>query len=404
MSPIHRDKGRNALLGLRAGYPLSLRKCPRLVPFALGLVLLGLVLLVSALSGCGPSSQDLAAVDYAPLPAYDWKVSTPEAQGLDPLLAARLYYNARQVETIHSLLVVKDGYLVAEDYFNGGSIGQKDRLQSVTKSFTSALVGLALEKGYLSSLDQKMIDFFPELADQITDPRKNEVTIRQMLEMRAGYPWEESTKELFEMLYGGFRPSLLVDVPLVHDPGTEFEYSNLTAHLLGVIVARATGTDLLSFAEDNLFTPLGIGAGEWIKDWEGYYNGHADLHLTPRDMAKFGLLYLNDGQREGNQIAPAAWVHDSLQTYSDDAWDYKVGDNFTDMGYGYQWWSARAGEHRFNFAWGHGGQQIAVVDDLDMVVVVTADPLVGQHGGGPWGHEKANLNLVGDFISTLPIE
>jgi CubicO group peptidase (beta-lactamase class C family) len=352
--------------------------------------------------GCSPQSEQLEAVEYAPRPGDDWKVSTPAEQGLDPMLAAKLYHNAAKVETLHALLVVKNGYLIAEGYFNGGAIDQKTRLQSVTKSYTSALVGIALDQGYLLSVDQKMMDFFPELAARITDPRKNQITIREMLQMRAGYPWEESTAKLFQMLYHGFRPSLLADVALVRDPGTDFEYSNLTSHLLGIIVARATGTDLKSFAEEHLFSVLKVEAGDWIQDWEGYYNGHADLHFTARDMAKFGLLYLNDGEYEGKQIVPADWVHDSLLTYSEHAWNYRVGRNFTDMGYGYQWWSARAGNHRFNLAWGHGGQQIVLVDELNMVIVVKADPLFGQHGGGPWKHEKANLNLVGNFISSLP--
>ncbi len=356
------------------------------------------------LTGSGPSIEDLLAVDYTPLPGDDWQVSTPEAQGLDPLPVAEMYYRAAQLETIYSLLVIKNGYLIAEDYFKAGSIDKKDRLQSVTKSYTSALVGIALEQGYLASVDQKMMDFFPELADQISDPRKNRITIREMLQMRAGYPWEESTAELFELLYTGFRPSTLVDVPLVRDPGSGVEYSNLTSHLLGIIVARATGTDLRSFAEEYLFSPLNVEAGEWIQDWEGYYNGHADLHLSARDMAKFGLLYLNKGEFQGKQVLSAQWVHDSLETYSDDAWPYRVGRNFNDIGYGYQWWSVRAGDHHYNLAWGHGGQQIALLDELNMVIVVTADPLVGQHGGGPWELEKANLNLVADFIAALPSE
>jgi CubicO group peptidase (beta-lactamase class C family) len=369
------------------------------------LLIITIVLLVmSTLASCGPSIEDLLAVNYTPLPGDDWEVSTPEAQGLDPLLMAEMYYHTAELETIYSLLVIKDGYLIAEDYFNEGSIDQKDRLQSVTKSYTSALVGIALEQGYLSSVDRKMMEFFPELADQITDPRKEQITIQQMLQMRAGYPWEESTAELFEMLYHGFRPSLLVEVPLVSDPGTQFEYSSLTSHLLGIIVARATDMDLKSFAEEHLFSPLNVDVGDWVQDWEGYYNGHADLHFTARDAAKFGLLYLNDGEYEGNQVISAEWVHDSLQTYSEDAWDYKVGRNFNDIGYGYQWWSVRAGDHRYNLAWGHGGQQIALLDELDMIIVVTADPLFGQHGDGPWRLEKANLNLVANFIASLPSE
>jgi CubicO group peptidase (beta-lactamase class C family) len=369
------------------------------------LLIIAIVLLVmSALASSGPSIEDLLAVDYTPLPGGDWEVLTPDEQGLDPMLVAEMYYNAAELETIYSLLVVKNGYLIAEDYFNEGSVDQKDRLQSVTKSYTSALVGIALDQGYLARVDQKMMDFFPELADQITDPRKEQITIRQMLQMRAGYPWEESTAELFELLYTGFRPSTLVDVPLVRDPGSDMEYSNLTSHLLGIIVARATDTDLKSFAEERLFSPLNVEPGEWIRDWEGYYNGYADLHLTARDMAKFGLLYISDGEYEGNQIISTEWVHDSLQTYSEDAWPYKVGRNFNDIGYGYQWWSVRAGNHHYNLAWGHGGQQIVLLDECDMVIVVTADPLFGQHGGGPWKLEKANLNLVADFIASLPSE
>jgi CubicO group peptidase (beta-lactamase class C family) len=370
------------------------------------------MLMLSILVGCGPSgpsTEDLLSVEYAPLPGDEWQVSTPAAQGLDPMLVAAPYYNAAELETIYSLLVIKNGYLIAEDYFNEGSIDQKDRLQSVTKSYTSALVGIALEQGYLSSVDQKMMGFFPEFADQITDPRKEQITIRHMLQMRAGYPWEESTAELFEMLYRGFRPSLLVEVPLVCDPGTQFEYSNLTSHLLGVIVARATNTDLKSFAQEHLFAPLDVEMGDWIQDWEGYYNGHADLHFSARDMARFGLLYLNDGEYLGNQIISAGWVRDSLQRYSEKinatgGFPANWGLSLKDIGYGYQWWSARAGDHLYSLAWGHGGQQIVLLEEFNMVIVVTADPLFGQHGGDAWSHEKANLNLVGEFIKSLPTE
>ncbi len=366
------------------------------------LLLVGAILILSGLAGCGPSAADLAAVDYTPLPGDDWEVSTPEAQGLDPELVAELFYNAEDVETIQALLVVKDGKLIAERYFNDGGVDQSTRIQSVTKSFTSALTGIALAEGCLSSVDQRMMEFFPELADRIVDPRKNEITLREMLQMRAGYQWEESSSELFELLYSGFRPSNLVDVPLATDPGTHMEYSNLTAHLIGVVVARACDTDLLSFGEAHLFGPLGIEPSDWITDWEGYYNGHGDLYFTAREMARFGQLYLDDGAYQGSQLVPAEWVDESLQTYSEDAWPYRVGRNFQDIGYGYQWWSVTAGEHHYNLAWGHGGQQIALVDDYNMVVVVKADPLFGQHGDAPWRREKQNLNLVADFIASLP--
>jgi CubicO group peptidase (beta-lactamase class C family) len=358
----------------------------------------------AALVGCGgPSAEELEAIEYSPQAVGGCQVSTPEKQGLDPMLVAELYYNAEQLETLYGLLVVKNGYLVAEKYFHGKSVDQLSSRASVTKSIISALVGIALEQGCLSSVDQKMLEFFPELADKIRDPRKRQITIRHLLQMRAGYPWEESSAELFDlMMYRGFRTPNLVEVPLARDPGTGFDYSNLSSHLLGIIVARACDTDLKSYAQEHLFSPLGGEVGDWLRGWEGYYLGFAEIQITARDMARFGQLYLDDGQFDGNQIVSAQWVRDSLQTYSEDAWYYRVGKNWRDSAYGYQWWSIRAGDHRYNLAWGHGGQQIALLDELDLMVVATADPLYRQHGDQPWKLEKANLNLVADFIASLP--
>jgi len=372
------------------------------------LLIITIVLLVmSALPSCGPSIEDLLAVDYTPLPGDDWKVSTPAEQGLDPMLVAELYYNAAELETLYSLLVINNGYLIAEDYFNEGSVDQKDRLQSVTKSYTSALVGIALEQGYLSTVDQKMLDFFPEVADQITDPRKEQITIRDLLQMRAGYPWEETDPALWDGLLSGHYPPLIEEFPLIADPGTEFHYSNLSSNWLGIIVDRATGMNLKAYAEENLFLPLGVEAGEWGTDAEGHNNGCGDLHFSARDAARFGLLYLNDGVYEGNQVVPADWVHDSLQRYSEDinvtgGFPANWGLSFRDVGYGYQWWSARVGEHHFDLAWGHGGQLIVLVDEFDMVIVVTSYPFWLQHDAEAWKHELANVNLVGEFIKSLP--
>mgnify|MGYP000160951205 CR=1 FL=1 len=123
------------------------------------------ILILTILVACSHSKKDLNSVDYTPLVREDWPVSTPEEQGLDSRRVAEMYLNAAELETLYSLLVIKNGYLVTEDYFNEGSVDQKDRLQSVTKSFTSALVGIAIEQGYLSSADQKM------LANSVQDVR-----------------------------------------------------------------------------------------------------------------------------------------------------------------------------------------------------------------------------------------
>jgi CubicO group peptidase (beta-lactamase class C family) len=362
------------------------------------------ILVAVSLFGCGPSTVDLEAIDYTPLPGDDWQISTPAEQGLDPLLVAEMYFNAADLDTLYSLLVIKNGYLIAEDYFNGGSADQKDRLQSVTKSFTSALVGIALKQGCLSSVDQKMLDFFPEVAGKISDPRKERITIRSLLKMRSGYPREEDDPALWDGLLSGHYPPLIEEFPLVNDPGTRFHYSNLTSNWLGIIVDRACGMNLKTYAEKHLFSPLDMKAGEWGQDAEGHNNGCGDLHLTARDAAKFGLLYLNDGVYKGKRVIPADWVHDSLQTYTvNEAFVKKVG-HFRDIGYGYQWWSANAGQHHVNFAWGHGGQLIVLVDEFDMVIVTTSYPFWLEHNDQSWKHEKTIIKLVGKFINSLPKE
>ncbi|MGD2067925.1 MAG: serine hydrolase [Gemmatimonadota bacterium] len=354
-----------------------------------------------------PGPDELDAVGYAPAEGGSWEVSTPEAEGLDPALVAELFLEAADREALFGLLVVKDGRLVAESYFDGSSRERKELLQSVTKSYTSALVGIALERGCLDSVDQRMLEFFPDVADRVTDPRKREITLRQMLQMRAGYPWEETDSTYWNALLTGDYLPLVADLPLTADPGTAFQYSNLTSHWLGVVVSRACGTDLRSFAREHLFGPLGVEEGEWIQDRAGYFMGHGELRFTARDAARFGLLYLDDGQVGGRRIVPAEWIAESLQPYSrrfdsGGVHDGRVGLYHRDVGYGYQWWSARAGVHRFDYAWGHGGQFIILLDDLDMVIVLTSEPFYVQHDAESWWSELANLNLVGKFIASLP--
>lgn len=370
------------------------------------------VLIFSILAGCdasnildpGPSSEELAEVDYTPLQRDDWEVSTPEEQGLDPELVAELYYDAAQQETIYSVLVIKDGSLIAEDYFNQGTVDQKPLLQSVSKSYISALVWIAIEQECISGIDAKLVDFFPEFAGQITDPRKNQITIEEMLQMRSGYPDEETSQEYMDALYWGVYPPLIEDFPLICEPGTCFNYSNVTYMLLAQMLSRSCEADLRSFAQENLFGPIDTEVGDWQKDREGNYTGSGGIHATARDVAKFGQLYLDGGEYEGTQILPSEWVQDSLQNYSNKAKDYGMSLVFKDLGYGYGWWSATVGDHDFNFAWGHGGQLIVLLEDLDMVIVTTADPFFAEHSGNSWKHESAIMNMVGRFIATLPNE
>ena len=357
------------------------------------------------IAGCGPSTEDLGKIDYAPLPINDWKISTPKEQGLDPMIVAELYYNAKKLETIYSLLIVKNGYLIAEGYFNDGSVKQKNILASVTKSYTSALVGIALEQRLLSNIDQKMLDFFPELASKISDPRKQKITLRNLIEMRAGYPWEKTHADLINGLFSGHHyPHLIEEFPLVSGPGNRFHYSNMTSNWIGLIIARSSGMSLKAYAEKNLFTRLGMKVGKWIQDAEGNNIGCGGLHLSARDAAKFGFLYLNNGKFNGNQIVPENWVKDSLQTYSVNEGPKKKVGHFHDIGYGYHWWSAKINNHRINFAWGHGGQLIVLLDHLNMAVVTAAYPYRKEYSRTQWKNEKAIFKTVSKFIKSLPSE
>jgi CubicO group peptidase (beta-lactamase class C family) len=367
------------------------------------LLLTAAVLFSLSLVGCGPS-PDQATISYTPLSRDDWPVSTPAEQGLDPALLDELYQDAAEHSTIYGLLVIKNGRLIAEGYFNGGAVGQQVALASVTKSYTSALVGIALDQGCLSGVDQRMIDFFPEYADQLDDPRKGEITIEDMLKMRSGYPWEEMTSYLEQLVSSNNWIPHIVDFSLSSDPDTEFAYSNLTAHLLAVIVARACESDLLSFGREHLFSPIGAAVGYWPRDASNYFFGSGDISFTARDAARFGLLYLNDGFVGWTPIVPSGWVSESLQIYSENIYGNRLGRYLRDIGYGYLWWSARAGEHHFNYAWGHGGNLIVLLDELDMVIVTTADPLHGIWGQESWALEGAIIDLVGKFIASLPIE
>ncbi len=374
------------------------------------LIITGSLLIAVSLAGCKDSpgtgrepsvEESSLTVKYHPLPGDGWVVSTPEEQGLDADLIRELYENAAKLNTLYSLLVVRNGFLIAEQYFNGGSMAEQTLLQSVSKSYISALVGIAMQEGCLSDIDQKMIEFFPEVADDLTDPRKREISIRQMLQMRSGYPDEETGKAYLEALYWGVYLPLIEDFPLVSAPGTAFHYSNLTYSWLAIILERACGPDLKDFALQYLFVPIDTEVGKWLIDREGHYIGSGGIHVTARDAAKFGLLYLNDGDWEGRQIISADWVHASLRRFSEVKRKYGRGFTFRHLGYGYGWWSATVGDHDFNFAWGHGGQLIVLIDELDMVIVTTADPFFGQHEGESWNHEKAVFNLVGRFIKVL---
>jgi len=351
-------------------------------------------------ASCGHDAP--AEIDYRPLALGDgWSVSTPEQHGIDPAAVRRCYESAANLRNIYGLVLASHGELVAESYFNQRSVSTASPTASVTKSVTSALVGIALQEGLLASLDQPLLAFFPEIDAAALDARKLRITLRQTLQMRSGYPWEERAGTIDYLLSRASWIPLLGEFPLASDPGTAFGYSNLTAHMLGIVVARATSASLYDYARSRLFGPLGVEIASWPRDAQGYYFGSGDLAITARSMAKFGQLYLDDGVWDGARILPEGWVADSWRAYSRNVYGAPILGSIGELDYGYLWWSSVCGRHPVNFAWGHGGQLIFVIPEIDAVLVATAEYLGAQFGDEAWRKESGVMEVTGQCIASL---
>jgi CubicO group peptidase (beta-lactamase class C family) len=357
---------------------------------------LGAILAAGAILSASACRQD----SFAPARLDDgWEISDPQRQGIDPDKIEAAYREAERLDNIYSLLVAKNGFLVAERYYNGRDVSMAGPTASVTKSFTSALAGIAVREGIVS-LDRELPDFFPEIDWATADPRKLRITLRQILQMRSGYPWEEVEGLLDDLFARADWIPLLAEFPLMADPGTRWGYSNLMSHMMAVILSRASGRTLLDFAGELLFAPLEIRAPYWPRDANGYYYGSGDMHMTPRHLARFGQLYLDRGLHHGQQVVPAEWVDASFEVYSPTTYGCEIMASIRQLGYGYFWWSGTCGAHSIRYAWGHGGQIIAVARDLGLVVVATAAPQPGFDAES-WRHESAVLELVGRLIASL---
>jgi CubicO group peptidase (beta-lactamase class C family) len=262
---------------------------------------------------------------------------------------------------IHSVVVVRNGHIVAERYYPPYQADTKHQLYSVTKSFISALIGIAIAEGYIDGVDHRVLDFFPEHTFANLDARKQAMTLEHLLTMTSGLDWEEGMPIYQELSRASDWVQFVLDGPMVAEPGSEFNYCSGCSHLMSAIVQETTGTGTLEYAQDRLFEPLGINDFHWELDASGIPNGGWGLDLTPRDMAKFGYLYLNDGVWDGQQVVPTEWVTASVndRIEFDDRW-----------GYGYQWWIYPPFDAYS--AVGLGAQLIVVIPDSELVVVFTA--------------------------------
>lgn len=320
-------------------------------------------------------------------PAADWPVSTPEEQGLDGKALAELTNRIRTggvCPNLHALLVIRHGVLALEDYFNDWTRDRLHTLQSVSKSFTSALVGIAIARGEFKGVDEKVLDFFPDLKNVANlDERKAAMRLEDLLTMRSGTDYNEqgpaSPHFQLNKLERGW-DKFYLDRPMVQAPGTGFLYDSGGVILISAMLKNRTGLHAAPYAERHLFAPLGIKDYFWVENLDGQTHAGGGLSLTARDTAKLGLLYLNGGRWGDAQVVPEAWVRESSRMHVDLA-----SPGQPPGGYGYLWWIGAPdprGEGRefVLLARGKYGQFIFVAPEHDLVVVVLS---VGKEGKNP---------------------
>ena len=269
--------------------------------------------------------------------------------------------------------MVKNGYLVAERYYGDTEATDANTVMSVSKSFLSALVGIAVEEGYLS-LSERVMDYFPEYVTGDLDPRKLEITVRHLLTMTGGLPYDNHGDHWDRWMQSSDWVGFCLAEPLESDPGTEMHYSTCSTHVMSALLTRAIGMSTREFSETHLLDPLGITLGGWRRDPQGYDRGGWDMHFTPRDMARFGELYLGKGKLDRQRIVPRKWVKRTTRPFvRGGAWG-----PFQELGYGYWWWTARGSNiDKTYLAWGYGGQHIIVVPREKLVIVTSSDANVG---------------------------
>ncbi|HEX4950595.1 MAG TPA: serine hydrolase [Blastocatellia bacterium] len=297
-------------------------------------------------------------------PTSGWRTATPESQGIDSEVLATAINTARQQGTnIHSLLVVRNNYLVAEVYFYPYDGKVPHDLASVTKSITATLIGLAIEQRKVKSVEQKALSFFSKNKIANKDGRKEKITIEHLLTMSSGLNCISKGGEptLWEMLNQTDNVQYMLDLPMVAEPGSNFVYCSGGMHLLSAIISNAMGMRAEAVAQKFLFEPIGIKQAIWPFDPQGINHGFGNLHLLPRDMAKLGVLMMNQGKWDNRALVPTEWVQNMTRSH------IKTGNP---RDYGYGWWVYPAGNLIPFEASGRGGQQISVIPSKNAVIVL----------------------------------
>jgi CubicO group peptidase (beta-lactamase class C family) len=316
---------------------------------------------------------------HAVWPIKGWARSTPAEQNLNPDILKELIElirEGRRYPDQHSLLIVRNGYLVVEEYFNGYSADKIHMLQSVSKSFTSAVMGIAIHQGWIKGVNEKVLDFFKDVRDiKNMDNRKKSMRLKDLLTMRSGTDYHEgystSPHSQLNKLDRGW-DRFYLNRPMVCKPGTRFLYDSGGVILMSAMLKNRCGKHVDQFAEKYLFAPLGIKKYRWFKNRESHPHTGGGLHLRPQDMAKFGLLYLRNGRWGDKHVVPLEWVKESFKKHV----KFTGRRSRRETGYGYLWWIQKpdpegSGKHNIYSARGAYGQFIFVIPEHSMVVVVT---------------------------------
>lgn len=317
------------------------------------------------------------------LPGFSQQL--PQQLTSQPISFDSAIREAEKMPKLFSLLVSHQDELIVERYFNGSGPERVVNVKSASKSFISALVGIAIEQGHIKDTQQPIAEYLGDRFSNETDAVKRTITIKDLLTMQAGLASTSSRN------YGAWVLSkdwigYALKQPVLAPPGTLMQYSTGNTHLLSAILTRATGMDTLQFARQALAEPLGFHLAAWPRDPQGIYFGGNDMELTARQMLAFGRLYLNNGSLNGKQVIPAAWVKISLQRHAESRREHG-------RYYGYGWWIREMAGFETKYAWGYGGQFIILVPDLDLVVVTTSSST-------PDPDRRTHRRGVDDMVAT----
>ena len=318
-------------------------------------ILFQLVSLGSMFTNCGKNTEGIVISAY-PL---------ADANGIDSQRLQQAFDTLRTMPQMKAFLVVRNGVIVAEENFNQYHPKSLHDVRSVTKSIISILIGIAIEQGFIHNIDQSIADYLEPLVE-IFPEEKRTITIRHLLTMSGGFAWAEfgDWSEYSNWNRAPNQLEFILNKPLVHAPGTVFNYNDGACHLLSIIIAQASGMDTHEFAKQYLFIPLGITGTVWLNDNQGYPKGCVGLQLSPHDMFKLGQLYLQGGEYQGERIISAEWIYESTRPQISTQRVIIYGEN-----YGYLWWNQIIRGYQTFMAMGYGGQFIFCVPPLDLMVI-----------------------------------